>query len=357
MKRAGLATGLAAAALLVLAIPASATTRTVSPGQSIQAAIDLSIPGDTVLVKKGTYREYLQIIDKDRITLKGQKGAVLKPPAVVTQNQCNRAGEVTGICVFGRVAKPPVPGPPTVLRVSQSDRITGLKISGFENDGVFFFATNKARVDHTTLTRNGVYGAFSETSTRTRFDHNIVSGNKGEAGLFVSNSSNAHATVTRNKLINNHGGGVLIRSASHGTISRNTSSGNCIGIELRADSPGPAGHWKVSRNKVTNNNRGCAENKSKGEPAVSGIGIALAGVDHTVVSRNRIHGHKRKHRSLFYGGITVSLGPKGTKPSRVKISRNLVTRNRPDINWVVRKGSVSFSHNRCVRGKPARICR
>jgi len=359
VKRASLAAGLVVAALLVLAIPASATTRTVSPGQSIQAAIDLSSPGDTVLVEKGTYREYLEIVDKDRITLKGQKGAVLKPPAVVTPNRCNSAGEVTGVCVFGRVMKPPVPGPPTVVRESQGDRITGLTISGFENDGVFFFATNRARVDHTNLSGNGVYGAYISKSTRTRLDFNRVRGNKGKAGLFVEGSQNAHAKVTRNKVANNHGSGILLRDVQYGEVSRNRVSGNCIGISVFADAPGPAGHWKISRNRSTKNNRECKATTGKGaSPAFSGIGIALFGANHTVVSRNVVHAHRRKHPSVVYGGIVVARAniKSGTAPKKDVISRNRVTGNRPDVNWV-KSGRVKFSRNICRSSKPAKICR
>jgi parallel beta-helix repeat protein len=359
MKRANLAAGLAAAALLILAIPASATTRTVSPGQSIQAALDLSSPGDTVLVKKGTYHEYLQIADKDRITLKGQKGSVLKQPAVVTPNMCTSKGEIAGVCVFGRVMRPPVPGPPLVVRQAQSDRITGLKISGFDNEGVFLFATNRARVDHTVLSDNGVYGAYISTSTRTRLDFNKVKGNKGQAGLFVEGSQNAHATVTRNKVSNNRGSGILLRDVQHGVTSRNRVSGSCIGISIFADSPGPAGHWKISRNRLTKNNRGCKATTGKGaSPAFSGIGIALFGANHTVVSRNVVHAHRRKHPSAVYGGIVVVRAniKGGTAPKKDLISRNRTTGNRPDVNWD-KRGSVKFSRNICHSSKPTRVCR
>jgi nitrous oxidase accessory protein NosD len=339
--------GVAAAALLVPALPASARTHVVRPGESIQTAIDAASPGDTIDVKRGTYTEYLQIVDKGRITLKGEKGAVLKPAATPGATVCTSMGELTGVCVVGSVARP-----------STSDRITGLRITGFEANGIFAFGTNKLRVDHTTLSSNGVYGAFSSTSTRTRFDHNLVRGNRGAAGLYIGDSPRARATVTSNKLLNNHGEGLLIRYASHGTVSRNRSEGNCVGVMVLADNPGPASRWNLSRNTVRNNNRGCLGNSEEGTLDLSGLGILLAGADHTTVSRNVIHDQRHRRRSAFYGGIVIRPGEftKGTNPARDRVSRNVVTRNRPDINWDG-KGSVSFSRNKCARSRPARVCR
>jgi nitrous oxidase accessory protein NosD len=286
-------------------------------------------------------------VDKNRITLKGEKGAVLKPAATPGATVCTSMGEPTGVCVVGPLKRP-----------STSDRITGLKITGFEANGIFAFGTSKLRVDHTTLSANGVYGAFSSTSTRTRFDHNLVSGNRGQAGLYIGDSPRALATVTGNKLINNHGEGLLIRYASRGTVTRNRSEGNCIGITVLADNPGPASRWNLSRNTVRNNNRGCLGNSDEGTPDFSGIGILLAGADHTTVSRNLIHDQRHRRASVFYGGIVIRPGEltRGTKPAHDRISRNVVTRNRPDVNWDG-KGSVSFSRNRCGRSRPARVCR
>lgn len=349
---------LALAALLAAAMPAAATTRTVHPGQSIQAAIDLSNPGDTVLVKKGTYHEYLQILDKDRITLKGQH-AVLKPAAGPGTTLCSQPPDPSpaGVCVVGRVDLSN-PDNPIVLRPTTRDRVTGFRISGFAANGIFAFGTNRFRADHNTFTKNGEYGAFSNTSTRTRFDHNVVKGNTGEAGLYVGDSQNAHATVTRNRVANNAGSGIFIRDASHGTVSRNRVSGSCVGIYVLGDAPGPVGHWSIGRNKVLNNNRECkATTGEEAGPALSGLGIALAGANHTKVSRNVIHGHRHKHPSAVYGGIAIVRAglTSGTVPQHDLISRNVATRNRPDINWDG-TGSVSFKRNTCNRSKPASVC-
>jgi parallel beta-helix repeat protein len=347
-------TTLALAGLLVVAVPAGAKTRTVRPGHSIQAAIDASKPGDTVLVKPGTYHEYLQIVDKDRITLKG-KNAVLKPSAGPGTTLCSQPPNPTptGVCVVGRVDLSN-PDNPIVVRQSVGDRVTGFRISGFAANGIFAFGTSRFRADHNRLSRNGEYGAFSNTSTRTRFDHNLVSGNTGEAGLYVGDSQSARAVVTRNVVVNNHGFGIFLRDVSHGETSRNRVSGNCAGIYLLADAPGPAGHWRIDRNAVLSNNHECKPNPEEGSPALSGLGIVLEGADHTRVTRNVVHGHRHKHPSAVYGGIVVMKGEK-TVPLQDLISRNVVTRNRPDINWDG-TGTVKFSRNTCNRSTPASVC-
>jgi parallel beta-helix repeat protein len=185
-----------------------------------------------------------------------------------------------------------------------------------------------------------------------------VRANKGEAGLYVGDSQSAHATVTRNRVINNHGDGIFLRDVSHGVVSRNVVSGNCIGISLLADAPGPAGHWRISRNRVLRNNRECkATMGEEASPPFSGLGIALFGADHTRVIRNVVHGHRKLHPSAVYGGIAIVRAglTSGTVPAHDLISRNVVTRNRPDVNWDG-TGSVRFSSNTCHRSKPASVC-
>jgi nitrous oxidase accessory protein NosD len=310
-------------------------------------------------VKPGTYREYLQILDEDRITLKGEH-ATLRPAATPAPTLCNSMGDLTDVCVVGRLRMPLPTGntPPTILRRTSSDRITGFTISGFGANGIFAFASNRLRIDHNTLSANGDYGGFSNTSAR--LDHNVAKGNRGEAGLYVGDSARAKAVVTRNRMIDNHGEGLLVRSASHGRVSRNVSSGNCIGIVVLADAPGPAGHWTISRNLIRRNNTACKANPEEGSPALSGIGLALAGADHTKVTRNTITGNRKLHTTAFAGGVVIRRGgfaKNGTKPTGVAIALNVVLRNEPFDIDCRQGGDLSFSRDVCRTSRPAGICR
>jgi nitrous oxidase accessory protein NosD len=356
-NRAALVTALAITAALVYIAPAAATTRVVNSGQSIQSAIDASSPGDTVDVKQGTYREFLQISNKDRITLKGEK-ARLKPPTTAGTSLCNQMGDPTGICITGQVNPPVGSNPPTVVRNALADRVTGFRISGFKSNGIFGFGTRAMRVDHNTFTGNGEYGVFSNTSTATRLDHNVARKNKGEAAFYVGDSPNARSTVDHNRAIDNHGEGLLLRSASRGRVTRNVLDGNCAGIVVLADAPGPAGHWRIDHNVVDANNRACKGNPKEGEPALSGIGIALSGVNHTVVSRNTVRRNRHLHASELSGGILVERAEphKGSKPKSVAVRRNVVRGNTPnDLHWDG-QGTVSFSRNTCGSSKPGGLC-
>lgn len=58
--------------------PVSAATDVVSPGESIQAAVDAADPGDVVVVEAGTYEETVRI-EKD-LTLRGEGKPTIKAP-------------------------------------------------------------------------------------------------------------------------------------------------------------------------------------------------------------------------------------------------------------------------------------
>src|SRR3954452_6772568 len=272
-----LAAWVAAAAALVVAAPAQAKTISVHPGQSIQAAINGASSGDTIQLERGVYKQSL-LIKKSGITLTGRHAA-LTNPSTTPKIPCNMGGKAVGVCVVGKgdFTKG------TVTKRVKNVRITGLTFRGFAAEGVFAFGTRNLRVDHSVLTKNGSYGAFSLASKGTAFTNDVASRNAAP-GLYVGDSPGANVAIRRNRASKNLGEGILLRNATGGTVSRNVLSGICADLFALADSPGPAGGFTISKNTVTKNTRKCAGDPAEGEPPVSGVGIGLIGAFGTTVS-------------------------------------------------------------------------
>jgi nitrous oxidase accessory protein NosD len=342
---------------LVLVPGASAKTRVVKPGQSIQAKINQSDVGDVVQVRKGTYRESLDIA-KDDLILEGEKGVVLEPPANPPDTLCNEFGEgaVTGICIHGQVAVP-AGGPPEVTELVRGVIVRHLTVQGFSGDGVFIYGGKQTIVRATHLLDNGGYGAFANTSRGTRFITNDVQRNGGP-GLYVGDSPEANATIRKNYVKDNRGEGILLRSASHGHVRRNIIKDNCAGILVLADAPGPARKWTIAANAVSQNNKQCAGEPDEGEPPVSGLGIGLIGARDTTVAANGLYRNRKKgHESFASGGIVVRRGVGGTKEHNLLIQSNGLTENSPfDISWDKIGKKIAFIDNRCDTSKPSSIC-
>jgi nitrous oxidase accessory protein NosD len=343
------------AGALSLVSPAAAKTRHVHKGQSIQAAIDKSKPGDKVVVDKGTYAESLQI-STNNIQLVGNKVTLTQPATTPPPTLCNQASDnpsnVIGICVHGD-ATIPAEGAPTVTKYVKGVEISGFTVKKFSGDGIFVFAAKGTVVKHDSLRSNGGYGSFANTSSGTKYLHN-VSKNNADAGFYVGDSPHAKATVEHNRSIGNKYG-LLLRDAEHGTVADNTLDGNCAGVLVLADNPGPSGNWTIQKNTANGNNKACAAQGP--EPAISGIGIALSGANDTKVLNNKVQRNKNLHASAVgSGGILVQKGTGGTVPKNDLVKKNKLSKNSPfDIDWDS-TGTVTFKQNTCTTSSPSGLC-
>jgi parallel beta-helix repeat protein len=301
----------------------AATTRTVHPGESIQAAVDASVPGDTVVVESGTYAQSVGI-HTSGITLIG-RGATLVPPADDQGFDCRAGGEVAdGICITapdgGTQA---ADGPPMLDGVT----VRGMTVKGFPDSGIFAFGSTNLTYDRNTAINNGGYGLAAFTTVGTRMTHNTAVGSH-EANFYLGDSPGANGLI-RSNVAHRGGWGIFIRNSEGVTVQGNDMRQNCVGLLVLADAPGPAGNVTARHNTILDNRAACPAGEG---PPVSGVGVALIGAHDVKVQGNVISGNVPGGPTAFQGGVVLAqLSPDGTAPMNNLISKNAIQQNSPDV--------------------------
>ncbi|MGO4748444.1 nitrous oxide reductase family maturation protein NosD [Streptomyces sp. 2MCAF27] len=323
------------------------TQHVVKPGESIQAAVKAAKPGDTILVKAGTYRENV-LITTSNLTLSGEgKKTVIKPPEKPSANDCGKAE--TGICVTGTAEQP-----------LTDVRIRSLKVTGFAKNGIWGKHTDRMDVRQVTAAQNGQQGIGQEKSTRGTFRTNTSKDN-GQSGIFLANTVDEEgaaidtkgAVVRDNRLTGNRVG-VGIRRLRVLTVQGNTLTGNCGGVFVVGDEGTPrAGDLSVINNKVYENNKYCPPNPRL--DFIQGTGILLTGVEDTRVTGNAVRDNMGA--SPMSGGIVLFPSVVGTKNARNTIKDNVLANNLPaDLADRDAGPGNTFEGNTCTVSEPVGKC-
>ena len=359
LAAAGVLTAAAVGSALVAAPSAgAAAVHVVTPGHSIQRAVDSARPGDVVQIQPGTYRESV-LVTVPRLTIRGagaQKVTLepaAKPTAATTTAATAKAAAScfttgAGICVAGTDAKP-------VTGV----RVQDLTVSGFAKYGIAASGADRLTVTGVTARNNGMYGIGEQKSARAVFVGNRAAGN-GEGGIFLANTTSEEggaldldgARVAGNVLTGNKMG-VVLRRVRDMSVQGNAMSGNCAGMFVIGDENTPrAGDLTVRGNVVTANTKYCAANTRL--PFVQGAGIVLTGVENTVVERNIVTGNSGT--SVMSGGVVLFRSFVGVPNTGNTIRNNVLSDNAPADLADGDTGTNTFTGNACSVSLPAGRC-
>jgi parallel beta-helix repeat protein len=283
-----------AAALLLLPADASAKAVKVSPGGSIQAAVDQAEPGDRVLVSPGVYSEPSRecplrpgrscavVVTEDDISIVGIGGrgqAVLR--AVAGQNEGISVGFSRG---GGCIADPD-------LRVHGS-LIKGLTVEGFEDDGVLLGCVEDWRITQVIAVDNEEYGTFPSRVFDGRLDHSFASG-ANDTGHYIGQSFDSrmdHNVATDNVSGYEIENSVRIR-ADHNLAFGNT--GGILSFNLPFLNVQENRGNTIEHNVVVDNDRPntCTDPEEAVCAVPQGTGILLMATDDNLVQGNRVEGN------------------------------------------------------------------
>jgi len=244
------------------------TTHIINPGDSIQVAVELAVPGDTIQVMPGTYSETVYI-DKDDIHLRG----------VIVEGE---RATLDGLKTLNDA----------ILFSGNNIIIENFKIIDYKGNGIMSQAGNNFEIRNNLIIDTGIYGIFPQLGKNGLIEHNVVSG-IADAAIYVGMSDNIH--VAYNEVFDSVAG-IEIENSRHAIVEHNHTHHNTGGI-LAFITPGlPVKDTYdviIRNNFIMDNNTpnfGAPGSTVAGIPA--GTGILIMAADDVVVEGNIISNHK-----------------------------------------------------------------
>ena len=355
--RVTLVAGVTAIASALLAAPARAGgsdhhTWTVHPGTgTVAAAVAKAHDGDTLLLKAGTFHDSVIITKSLTIRGAGWDKTTVRPPS--SNAGCNVMGGIHGFCLFGATD--------SKFNPIFSDRledasVSHMRFTGFSGIGVVGFNTDHLSVTHVRSDHNGQYGIARFASIHSVFAHDSASWD-GEAGLYLGDSPNGDSVV-RDSWSDHSTFGIFLRDSTELTARDNHVWGNCVGLmalNTGGEAPFdiPAGDYRITGNTVWANDKACPAGEDG--PALSGLGILLAGVHDSVVRDNTVNNNKPGGPTLGSGGIAIvsTKSMHGTDPTNNTVADNKAHHNVPaDIVWDKTGSGNVVRGNDCAKAIP-----
>lgn len=256
---------------------------TVRPGESIQAAVDAAMPGDTIKVMPGNYTEPHDGRAAVRVT------KPLKLIALSSSEEKVRIlpgqGQTNGILV-----EPPNFGDPDLDGVE----IKGFTVEGFKNNGIWLRYVQNFTIEDNESIDNLENGIWPTLSANGLVKNNVAYGSLDSA-LWVEASENVR--VVGNDL-HHSPTGFEVTVSNEVYAEDNDIHDNTVGVGLYHPSSAGLpplepfdrnGYWHIVNNRIYDNNfENPAPEGSIVAELPSGIGILITGVDHIDIENNHI---------------------------------------------------------------------
>jgi parallel beta-helix repeat protein len=205
---------------------------TVDPGDSIQAAIDRASPGDTVLVKPGTYNEDIVLRDSINVVGSGFRSTILKGTG--TGNVVRASGitdaRFEGFKITGSGTGTSEAG----IRIAGGDLMVNNNWIYGNINGILLTSESSSIIRNNIIEANGSDDATVEygiccLSSSPLIANNLVVSNRG-VGIYLAWSNSAGAQVINNTIAQNAGSGIWCYQEANATLKNNISTGNVTGI-------------------------------------------------------------------------------------------------------------------------------
>lgn len=251
-------------------------TLRVEPGQTIQEVVDQALPGDTIEVPYGIYKEHV-VIDMSDIKFFGIPNEAGEWPII--------EGEGTGS--------------DGVIASGNNFEMAYFQVKNFTSNGVLVEGVTGVYLHDMYIENTGVYGVYPVRCTDVLIER-IEGTLMNDAAIYAGKSKDV---VIRDTLTYGNVIGIELENTVNGEVYNNHAHDNTIGIfiDLLPQLPSKVSMYTKVYDNISENNNG--ENFGKPGTAVSlippGTGMLILAADHVEVYNNTFRGNKSVGLALF----------------------------------------------------------